>query len=108
MSMEYLAELKHAIRQSHGCEATHAESVPVKEVFRGEVAWDGIVEVFDITGHPKAKRCYAWGHPVERGPREITTVLKMPPVVSVEIAVKIAIATRAPLKNLRGPRRIGK
>ena len=29
-------------------------------MFRGEIAWDGVVETFDIEGHPKAKRCYAW------------------------------------------------
>jgi len=93
--MEYLAELKHAIRQSHGCEATHANSMPVKETFRGEVAWDGIVEVFQISGHPKAKLCYAWGYPPEKGPREIITVLGLPPVNSPETAVRVAIAAHA-------------
>jgi hypothetical protein len=23
----------------------------------------GEVEVFDLNGHPKAKRCYGWSHP---------------------------------------------
>ena len=36
--------------------------MPVHEVFRGETVWQGDVEVFDLTGHPKAKRAYAWSH----------------------------------------------
>jgi hypothetical protein len=37
----------------------HRATVPVHEVFRGKTVWQGDVEVFDINGHPKAKRCYA-------------------------------------------------
>jgi hypothetical protein len=28
--------------------------------FEGKTAWQGTVEVFDLIGHPKAKRAYAW------------------------------------------------
>jgi hypothetical protein len=48
-----------AIRRLHGCEATHVETVPVREVFNGEVMWQGEVEVFDVTGYPMATRVYA-------------------------------------------------
>lgn len=92
--MDYLAELKHAIRQSHGCDASHVQTVPVKEIFRGQTVWDGEVEAFEITSHPKAKYCYAWGHPIKKGPREITTVLGIPPVVSAETAVRAAIMAK--------------
>ena len=34
------------------------ESAPVHEVFR-----QSEVEVFDLTGHPKARRAYGWSHP---------------------------------------------
>ncbi len=44
----------------HGCESLHIESVPVKEVFEGETAWEGTVEVFELVGHPKANRAYVW------------------------------------------------
>ena len=92
----YLAELKTAIRALHGCEARHVQTVPVKEVFRGETAWEGEVEVFDLAGHPKAKRCHAWGYLKETGKGwEITTVLELPPVSGPETAVKVAIAAAA-------------
>jgi hypothetical protein len=32
------------------------------EKFQGKVIWDGNVEVFELSEHPKAKRVYAW-HP---------------------------------------------
>jgi len=44
----------------HGVEATHFGSEPVHETFRGETVWDGVVEVFTVKGHPKAKLAYAW------------------------------------------------
>jgi hypothetical protein len=66
----------------------------VIELFRGEVAWDGIVETFDIEGHPKTKRCYAWSF-LQDGELQYTTVLEIPPVGSAESAVKVAIASKA-------------
>jgi len=68
--------------------------VPVHEVFRGQTVWRGDVEVFDLTGHPKAKRCHAWSHregPNDQGERFVT-VLELPPVDSPQSAVKVAIA----------------
>ena len=44
------------------CGAIQSETVPVHEVFRGKTVWQGDVEVFDLIGHPKAKRCYGWSH----------------------------------------------
>ena len=38
----------------HHCKARHVGSELVIDLFRGEVAWDGVVETFDIDGHPKA------------------------------------------------------
>lgn len=91
----YLARLQVAVSQLHNCGAVWRETVPVCEVFRGETIWDGEVEVFDLTGHPKAKRAYGWSHPdgpdnkVER----FVTVLEIPPVVSPETAVKASIVS---------------
>jgi hypothetical protein len=72
----------------------HRATVPVHEVFRGQTVWQGDVEVFDINGHPKAKRCYAWSH-LDGANDERTrfvAVLEIPPVSSPETAVKIAVA----------------
>jgi len=54
--------LQKGILDLHGCKATWVKSVPVKEVFEGETVWEGVVQVFDLMDHPKAKRCYAWSH----------------------------------------------
>ncbi len=90
---ERIAKLKEAIEAMHHCEARHVRSEPVIDLFRGEVAWDGVVETFDIEGHPKAKRCYAWSF-LENGEPQYTTVLEIPPVDSPESAVKVAVASK--------------
>ena len=91
--MDYLGELRAKIRLLHGCEATHRQTVPVKEVFRGNMVWNGEVEVFGVTGHTKTKHCYAWGSANERHPDrlDVVAVLEIPPVISPETAVKAAI-----------------
>jgi hypothetical protein len=59
---DYIAKLQVAVSQLHNCGATWRETVPIHEVFQGKTAWQGDVEVFDLTGHPKAKRAYARSH----------------------------------------------
>ncbi len=54
--------LSKSIYDLHGCESVWVESVPVKEVFEGETVWQGVVQVSDLQGHPKANRCYAWSY----------------------------------------------
>ena len=36
----------------HGGTAVLAQSVPVHETFDGKPVWEGVVHVFDLTGHP--------------------------------------------------------
>ena len=91
--MNYIEELRVAIRYLYGGEATHVESVPVKETFQGKTVWEGIVEVFELHGHPEANRVYAWAHATDdkKHPSRHVTVLRIPPVISPETAVKAAI-----------------
>jgi hypothetical protein len=89
-----IKDLQIAIAAMHGCESRHVESVPVHEVFRGETAWRGTVEVFDLIGHAKAKRAYAWSYQ-DGDEIKSTAVLEIPPVDSPQTAVKVAIAARA-------------
>lgn len=91
--MTYIEELGEVIRRLHGVESTHRESVPVKEVFQGKTIWEGVVEVFDIHGHPKANTAYAWAHQTDdaANPVRHVTVLQVPPVVSPITAVRAAI-----------------
>lgn len=87
-------KLKDAIETMHRCKAVHFASEVVVELFRGEVAWDGVVETFDLAGHPKAKRCHAWSYE-DKGEPQFVTVLELPPVDSPETAVKVAVAAEA-------------
>ena len=83
---DYLDRLQVTIMQLHDCGAVWRASVPIREVFQGETLWEGDVEVFDLTGHPKAKRCYAWTH---GDPEEFITILELPPVTDAQSAVKV-------------------
>ena len=91
--MTPIEELRDVIYRLHGVQATHRQSVPVKEVFNGETVWEGIVEVFDLHGHPKANTAYAWSHETDdpAHPKRHITVLHIPPAVSPETAVRAAI-----------------
>lgn len=91
---KYIATLKEAIRATHGCGSRHFTTVPVTEKFRGKIAWQGEVEVFDLINHPKAQLCYAWAYD-EGGTMHTTAVLGLPPVDSAESAVRVAIAAQA-------------
>jgi len=94
VTIEYINELRDVIRHLHHGEATHVESVPVKETFQGKTVWEGIVEVFELQGHPKANRAYAWAHDTDdpNTPRRHVTVLHLHPIKSAQDAVKAAIA----------------
>lgn len=86
-------ELKEVIRKLHGVEATYRESVAVKEVFNGQTIWDGMVEVFDLHGHPTAERVYAWSHETDdpADPKRHVTVLHGGKITSALDAVRAAI-----------------
>lgn len=89
--MSYIDELREVIRRLHGAEASHVESVPIKEMFQGKTVWEGVVEVFDLRGHPTASRAYAWAHKTEpQGTRQVA-VLHISPITSPLLAVRAAI-----------------
>jgi hypothetical protein len=98
----YIEELRDVIQKLHGAEATHVESVPVKESFQGSTVWEGIVEVFELRGHPKATHAYAWAHETDdpENSKRHVTVLRIPPVVSPITAVQAAIAQEFRIRNL--------
>jgi hypothetical protein len=70
--------------------AKHVESVPVREMFGDKVAWEGVVEVFELSKHARATRCYAWSHG-EGKERQYVIALGVPPVVSAQTAVRASI-----------------
>jgi len=90
---EYIEKLRSVILHRHACESSWVESLPVHDVFRDQVIWQGFVEVFSLSGHPKARTAYAWiDHEGQDGARErVETVLEIPPVDSAQSAVWASI-----------------
>lgn len=90
--MTYIEELQDVIKRLHGVESKHVDSVPIKEVFQGRTVWEGIVEVFDLIGHQKANRLYAWAYETDnpKKPKHVT-VLHIGPITSPLLAVRAAI-----------------
>ena len=62
-------QLRQAVETTHSCSATLAQTVPVRETFRGQAVWEGVVHVFDLEGHSEATRAYAWSSPIEGSTR---------------------------------------
>jgi hypothetical protein len=87
---KYLAALIKAFRDLHDCQAIHVETVPVIEHWQGKTVWEGEVEVFELNGHPKASKGYAWAYDKAKG-SEIVAVLELPPVISPKTAVQASI-----------------
>ena len=84
--------LRRAIENQHGGRARFHSVVPVEERHEGRPVWQGAVHVFDLDGHPKATRAYAWSSPVEGGDkRRFFAVLGMPPIFTAVDAVRAAI-----------------
>ena len=93
--MSYIEELTDVIRKLHGAEPRHVETVPIKEMWQGQTVWEGEVEVFDLEGHPKTTRVYAWAHETEDADhsRRHVTVLHIPPATSPRKAVQASIVS---------------
>jgi hypothetical protein len=89
---ENIDQLSEAIVRMHGGSATLAQSAPVRETFDDQPVWEGVVHVFDLTGHPTATRAYAWSSPIEGSTkRRFFAVLHQPPINSPQQAVRAAI-----------------
>ena len=91
--MNYIKAIQNAIRHTHGCESRHIKSELVDEEFKGQTVWVGVVEIFELIDHPKAKICYGWGYQTDDKDEKIryVTVLGIPPIDSPLAAVKVSI-----------------
>ena len=84
--------LRSAVEGTHGGTATFVQSVPVRETFEGQTVWEGVVHIFDLEGHPKANRAYAWSSPIGGSDkRRFFAVLHMSGIKSPADAVRAAI-----------------
>jgi hypothetical protein len=85
-------ELRQVMERLHGGRAYLREAVHLVEHFRGQVAWEGTVHVFDLEAHPLATVCYAWTSAVGEGDqRRFYAVLGAPPINSAAGAVRASI-----------------
>jgi hypothetical protein len=85
-------QLREAVERMHGGSAVLAQSVPVRETFEGKPVWEGVVHVFDLTGHPDREPSLCWSSPIEGSTkRRFFAVLHQPPVDSPQAAVRAAI-----------------
>ena len=86
-------ELRKAVEGTHGGSATLVQAVPVREMHGADVAWEGVVHVFHLEGHPSADRAYAWSTLLDEttGRRRFYAVLHAGPVTSPADAVRAAI-----------------
>lgn len=93
----YITRLQNAIRSLNGCESGYVETITVSEPFHSfqrNKLWQGDVLVFEIHGHPEAKRAYAWSHTLDDGQTRHIVVLEIPPITSPQTAVQAAIAAQ--------------
>lgn len=69
-----------------GDQAVYIGRSSVREIFDGEVVWEGEVLSFSLKAHPTASKCFAW-----EVDGEVTAVLGVPPVESARDAVRASI-----------------
>jgi hypothetical protein len=83
--------LKTAIERKHGGAAWFARKVPIMTRFEGGAFWAGIVYVFDLGGHPKADRVYAWAYRLGGGEMRFFAMLHSDRINSPDAAVRSAV-----------------
>jgi hypothetical protein len=86
------SQLRTAVENMHSCRAWLDHPEPIQETFLGQMAWEGVVHIFNLDGHPNATRCYAWSSPIDGSDRRrFYAVLGVPPINSAADAVRAAI-----------------
>lgn len=93
MPPKEISNLQAAVRAMHGCECIYRRTEFVPEVLQRDIAWDGLVRVFKLINHSKAKYCYAWSYR-EGSEIKYAAMLDIPPVNSSQSAVKAAKASK--------------
>src|SRR5437016_1645651 len=93
--MSYIGFLQEAIKQTHGVESEHIDTVAINEWFNDKPAWQGNVEIFKIRGSPLTDKCYAWGFKDDEGTMQAVAVLSVSPLDTPLNAVRGYIASEA-------------
>jgi len=85
-------QLKQVIKSQHHATAEFARSVRVLRAHSNTRMWDGVVHIFNLQGHPKAKKAYAWSVPVDgRNTPRYFAVLHSAKVTCPADAVRAAV-----------------
>jgi hypothetical protein len=97
-------QLKQTIERSHGCAASLIQSVRIHEIVDETMAWEGVVHVFELAGHPRAIREYGWFSSVKGSEkRRLHAVLHTTHVSSPRKAVHAVLAAERKLSKLSFP-----
>lgn len=90
---QHIVELRELIQQMYGVQSRLIDSVRVTEILEDNTIWDGMIEIFELNGHPKAPIVYAWAQNMNKPgmPKKYFAVLHLNSVDSPEAAVKSAI-----------------
>jgi hypothetical protein len=91
---EYLHNLRDAVSALHGCDCSHSGTSLVVEFFDGRKVFEGNVETFTLSEHPRASEAFAWAFEDKGEPRYLA-VLKIPPINDPSDAVRAAILSGA-------------
>ena len=86
--------IKKAVQELTGCDALRVDTQVVTEKFRGQVLWEGFVEVFDLKHHAVAKRAYGWSTGTGENARYFA-ILETAPITAPKLAIKAAIYMEA-------------
>jgi hypothetical protein len=89
-----IRRIRKAVAKAAECTVKHTGSAVVVESFTGKIMWKGVVEIFALEGHAKAKRAYGWSFG-QGAKASCTAVLEIPPVNSPSTAVRASIASEA-------------
>jgi len=90
---QQIQELQEFIYKMHGVQSMHIDRVRVTQILDDDTVWDGIIEVFEMNGHPKAPIVYAWAQNTRKPGKSkvVFAVLHLDQVDSPEAAVKTAM-----------------
>lgn len=90
---DYIRDLSEAVAALHQCRCSHLQTSQVHEMMDGQTVWQGEVETFELSDHPKASKAFAWSWEDDDGEEHFVAVLNVPPINSPREAVQAAIAS---------------
>ncbi len=92
--MSYRTDVANAIEGKARCTAVFVHTQPVRIAVDGKFLWRGKVEVFDLKGHPYARRAFGWAIKHKEKKIEYVTVIGIPPLDTPLMAAKAYLANK--------------